>query len=161
MAWISGVHTLKKIVAEIILLTNKFLYPRVYCINENGLQNEAISMTLCDAIWELRGKPLWEFQRLINLVESGEYNVVDQNLADMSINDKLIWVRSPFVEAGKICISNENIEEFSVDDGLPQFFNYKQLDVVIKLVSEFELAILKQGKDKLLGCKFEVEFPDG
>ena len=53
---------MKKIVAELILLNNKSIYPRVYCIDETGRENEAITVTLCDAIWELRGRPLLELK---------------------------------------------------------------------------------------------------
>ncbi|MCH7310325.1 hypothetical protein [Acinetobacter sp. ANC 4805] len=151
---------MKKIIAELILLTNKSLYPIVYCLDDNGLQNEAISMTLCNAIWELRGKPLLELQRLINLVDSGECHPIDQSLADMSINDKLIWLRSSLAGNSKIYISNENIPEYSVEGGVPQCFSSEQLNVVIKLVSEFELEICTHGKDRLLGNKLEIEFPE-
>ncbi|HFG6956478.1 hypothetical protein [Acinetobacter baumannii] len=151
---------MKKIVAELILLTNKSIYPRVYCIDEKGIENEAITLTLCDTIWELRGKPLLELKELINNSISGKYHPINQELPDMSINDKFIWVRTSFANNNEICISNENIPEYSIDEGLPQYFNFEQFNIVSKLVEDFETEIIKHGKDNLLGFKFEVTFPE-
>lgn len=150
---------MKKIVAELILLSNKSIYPRVYCIDETGRENEAITATLCDAIWELRGRPLLELKELINSFILGKYQPIDQELPDMSINDKFIWVRPPLANKSEICISSENISEYSIDDGLPQYFNFEQFNAVCNVVEEFENIIIKHGKENLLGIKIEIDFP--
>ena len=142
-----------------ILLGNKSIYPRVYCIDETGRENEAITVTLCDAIWELRGRPLLELKELISSFILGKYQPVDQELPDMSINDKFIWVRPPLANKSEICISNENIQEYSIDDGLPQYFNFEQFNTVCNVVEEFENIIIKHGKENLLGIKIEIDFP--
>lgn len=150
---------MKKIVAELILLSNKSIYPRVYCIDETGRENEAITVTLCDAIWELRGRPLLELKELISSFILGKYQPIDQELPDMSINDKFIWVRPPLANKSEICISNENIQEYSIDDGLPQYFNFEQFNTACNVVEEFENIIIKHGKENLIGIKIEIDFP--
>lgn len=150
---------MKKIVAELILLSNKSIYPRVYCIDETGHEHEAITVTLCDVIWELRGRPLLELKELINNFILEKYYPIDQELPDMSINDKFIWVRSPLANKSEICISNENIPEYSIDGGLPQYFNFEQFNTVCNVVEDFGNIIIKHGKENLIGIKIEIDFP--
>lgn len=152
---------MKKIVAEVMLLKNKSLYPRLYCVREDGTEDEAVSLTLCDVVWELNGNPILELERLVDDACMERYIPVNPDLPDMSINDKLIWVRPPFAALGKICISNENIPEFSVDGGSPQCFTLEQFKLAARLVSNFELEIAKQGRENLIGQRFEVNFPEG
>lgn len=93
-------------------------------------------------------------------VSSGRYVPGNSDLPDMSINEKLIWVRSPFAAPGGIYISNENVPEFSIDEGAPQRFTSDQFKVVAVLVSNFSTEIAKQGRENLVGHRFEVDFPD-
>lgn len=151
---------MKKIIAEVRLLSNKSLYPMVYCIGHDGVEDEAVSQTLCDALWELSGEPILELERLIEDVSSGRYVPGNSDLPDMSINEKLIWVRPPFAVPGRIYISNENVPEFSIEEGAPQCFTSDQFKVVAVLVSNFSTEIAKQGRENLVGRRFEVNFPE-
>ncbi|AUA56392.1 hypothetical protein CVS48_10290 [Achromobacter spanius] len=95
---------MKKIIAEVMLLQDKSAYPRIYCVGEDGVEDEAVTYTLCDAVWELCGAPISELKELIEQVACVEGIPGDPKLADMSINDKLIWVRLPFSNLGGVCV---------------------------------------------------------
>lgn len=151
---------MKKIIAEVKLLSNKSLYPRIYCIGHDGAEDEAVSLTLCDSLWELSGEPILELERLIEDAFSGKYIPRNPDLPDMSINEKLIWVRPPFANPGRICISNENLPEFSVDDGVPQCFKSDQFKLVASLILSFKTEIARRGLENLVGHRFEIDFPD-
>lgn len=161
MAKVSGIDTMKKIIAEVKLLTNKSFCPRIFCIDQDESEDEAISLTLCDSLWELCGEPLLKLEGLIADAVSGKYVSKDSNIPDMAINEKLIWVRPPFAAPGGICISNENVPEFSIDEGSPQRFTSNQFNVVATLVSDFSIEIAKQGRESLVNHRFEVDFPEG
>ena len=150
---------MKKFIVEIVLLKNDFLYPRLYCVDEYGGEDEAVSLTLCDAVWELNGEPLLELVRLVTeAYERGNFPIyVDEPV--MSINDKFIWIRHPSPSNGGICISNENVPEFSVDEGSPQYFTFAQFNLVAKLALKFQSEVTTHGKDSLVGKKFEMDFP--
>lgn len=151
---------MKKIIAEVMLLPNKSLYPRIYCIRHDGVEDEAISLTLCDSVWELSGEPILKLKGIIEDSFLGRYAPSNPDLPDMSINEKLIWVRPPFAVPGGVCISNENVPEFSIDEGTPQSFTSDQFKLVTEVASNFLAEIAKQGRENLLGHRFEVNFPD-
>lgn len=150
---------MKKVVAEVILLSNKSFYPRIYCIDQYGVEDDAVSMTLCEAVWELNGDPIAELEKLIKEAFVGIYSPNKPELPDMSINDKLIWVRPPFAVLGQVCISNENVPEFSVDEGAPQCFTLSQVQVVAKLASDFLCEIANKGRENLFGSRFVADLP--
>lgn len=151
---------MKKIVAEVMSLSNKSLYPRIYCVSDDGQEDQAVSLTLCDTVWELNGEPIRELERIAKNALEGRYVPDDINLPDFSINDKFIWIRPPFALVGQVCISNENVPELSVDTGAPQSFTMSQFKVVADLASSFLAEITHQGRERLVGCKFEVDFPE-
>jgi len=150
---------MKKIVAEIVLLPNRCLYPRFYCVGQDGFEDEAVSTTLCDTIWELNGEPVAELEKLMKDALDGIYIPNRPELPDMSINGKLIWVRPPFAMLGQVCISNENVPEFSVDEGAPQCFTLSQVQVVAKLASDFLCEIASKGRENILGSRFVADLP--
>lgn len=149
---------MKKIVAEVISLSNRSLYPRIYCIGDDGHEEQAVSLTLCDAVWELNGPPILELEEIARRAVEGQYVPENVDLPDFSINDKLIWVRPPFAELGQVCISNENVPEFSIDEGTPQCFSMNQVRLVANLASKFSSEIASRGRENLLGRRFELDF---
>lgn len=151
---------MKKIVAEVIRLSDSSLYPRVYCIDGHGIIDEEVTMTLCDVVWELHGQPLFELEQLIEDAQLQKYIPGNPDLADMSSNDKLIFVRPPFVNPGQICISNENIPEFSIDEGMAQRFSLAQFRIAAKAAQNFAGQISMYGLQTLAAHKFEIDFPE-
>lgn len=160
MALLSGVHAVKKIIAEIKRISNNSLYPKVYCLDRDGFEDDATSQTLCDALWELRGEPGRKLSELIECSFAEKRAFDNSDLPDMSINEKLIWVRPSFSASGGIYISNENVPELSIDEGTPQRFTPDQVKTVAVLVSDFSKEIAEQGQENLAGRRFEVDFPD-
>ncbi|RZK99188.1 MAG: hypothetical protein EOP36_20050 [Rubrivivax sp.] len=150
---------MKKIFAEVVKLSNNSLYPRVYCVDQHGVEDEAICATLCDLVWESNGSPLVGLEALIVKASTGQYSPEKPELPDFSINDKMVWVRPPFALEGKICISNENILEYSANEGSPQSFTKNQFKAVSKLVSQFSLELVAKGRENLLGQRFEIDLP--
>ena len=151
---------MKKIIAEVLLLERDFFYPRLYCLSEDGSVDNAVSLTLCDAVWELRGPPLEELLKLVEHVSQKEYMPLDPDFADMCINEKIIFLHSKFAPPGRICISNENVPELSSDEGTPQCFTIEQLITVAELATKFQLEITIRGRENLLKEKMEILLPN-
>lgn len=150
---------MKKVVAEVLRLSNNSLCPRVYCADQNGIEDEAISFTLCELVWEANGFPLAQLRALIEKSLNGHYVPKEPTLPDFSVNDKMVWITLPYAPHGSICISNENLPEYSMDDGAPQLFTLNQFKAVSKLAEDFALKLQEEGRENLCGQRFEMDLP--
>lgn len=117
-------------------------------------------MTLLDFVSELPPDDD-EFEFLLSQVEAGEYLPEGNALADWSENDKLVWLRPPEAESGQLCISNENVPEYSLEFGRPQRFTIKSFRTLRSHWRNFLRSVHAEGKEKWLGRKleFEIESP--
>jgi|GEM_PF-2256890 len=149
---------MKKLIAEVISLSNSMLTPTFRCIDCDGIEHDEISLTLCDFIWELQGAPWITLEKLIQDVEAGTYVPEFPELADFSVNDKLFWARPPMARHQEVCISNENIPAYSMDEGTPQNFSIDQFRIALKFISEFSTHVQNNGLENLVGKKFEIIF---
>ena len=149
---------MKKLIAEIFELPNGSLLPQLYCIDEDGQVSRSITDTLLDTIAELSPKAATELDSFLAVVESGRYEPQELSLPDWSINEKLIWVTPPRARRGYLVITNENIPEYSLDDGQPQEFSMQQFRSAMAHWKNFQKLVQKKGKESLVGEKFEVDF---
>lgn len=150
-----------KIVADLLLLPSGTSIPRLYALNDNGSFNGEMTDTLLDFISELPPADV-EFENLLARVESGEYVSKDPNFADWSENDKYVWLFSPYSSEGELCVSNENIPIYSVDEGQPQRFSIETFKVVRRHWKDFLSRVNQDGPESWLGRRYEIEinFPD-
>lgn len=151
---------MKKLVAEVMPLPNGSLYPRIYCIGPDGVEDARVSLTLCDAAWELGAGSSTALQALVDEVAGGAQAPEVADLAHMSVNDKLIWIVPPWAPLGGICVSNENVPELSSDEGTPQRFTLQQLRLAVALASGLAADIARKGRENLAGHRVEIDFPD-
>ncbi len=158
MAWLSGISTMKKIIAELVELKNGSLFPRLYCLNEDGSENREVTDTLLEVVSEIGGSAELYFENLLRDMELGKYMCTNSGAADFSLNDKNIWVFPPKVLLGNLCISNENISDFSIDDGEPQFFSVMQYRLVMQHWKAFCVAMSQEEGTNLIGQRFEMDF---
>jgi len=151
---------MKKIIAEVVELPNGWVKPALYCLDEDGEVSSAITNTVLDVISESGHRALQELNELIRFFESGGYAPRNPALPDWSVNDKNIWLVPPRAASGNICVSNENISDYSEDDGIPQQFPINLFRVVIDHWNCFQGLIKEQGLVGMKWKKYEIEIPD-
>lgn len=72
-----------------------------------------------------------------------------------------LWSRPPLAKPGHICISNENTDVYSTNEGgEPQRFTYAQFRAALKHWREFSDLIAREGRERLVGQRHEAEFPE-
>lgn len=145
-----------KIIAEIFRLPSGSLLPQLYAVKDNGEVDRGVTDTLLDFISELFPPADQEFISLLSLAGSGEYVPSKANLADWSVNDKFVWLTPPMAERGMLCIANDNVPEYSVDDGTPQQFSVSQFEAALAHWKHFQELLRESGRENLVGKKFEV-----
>ena len=144
-----------KIVAEIFKYPSGSLVPELYCLSESGEVVRAVTDTLLDLIAESLPSELVKFEELLQAVESGGLARDSSSLPDWSSNDKCVWICEPQAGLGYVVISNENIPDYSMGEGEPQRFDLHQVRAAIRHWRQFTKMIQSNGKDNLLGEKFE------
>jgi hypothetical protein len=156
MARVSGADTMKRIIADISQLPNGWLSPVFYCIDAEGQLDRAVTHTLLLLIQQAHPHEA-ELESLVTVAESGRYASPNLKLPDWGVNDINLWLLAPMAQPGHVCISNENAGDYSADDGgQPQQFTFEQFRSALKHWREFKELIAKEGKDNLVGRRFEA-----
>lgn len=152
---------MKKLIADISKRPDGGLRSRFYCQDIDGQLDRAVSHTLLLLIAESAPPSDAGLKALVAEAEAGRYIPKDPSLPDWSVNDKNVWLVEPMVDPGHLCISNENTEEYSTEEGgQPQQFTYEQFRAALKHWREFQKLIAREGKEKLVGQRFEAVFPE-
>jgi hypothetical protein len=150
----------KIIVAEVVQLRGGSLMPVLSGINANGDVDDALTQTLLTFVM-LSAPSHRDIEGLLQSVEAGQYIPEHPEWADWGVNDVDLWLRPPMAEPGHICISNENTVEYSTEEGgQPQQFTYEQFRAALKHWREFRELMAREGKDKLVGQRYEAVFPE-
>jgi hypothetical protein len=148
---------MKRLIFEISAVSKAAL---IYCIDDLGHVDQAVTWTLLDLLAESSPPYDIQLEQLVEKVEAGRYVPLDPSLPDWSVNDKNVWLVPPIAEHGYICISNENAGDYSESDGgQPQQFTFEQFRSALKHWREFKELIAKEGKDNLVGRRFEIPWP--
>ena len=149
---------MKRLIAEISVRAE---IPIFYCLNEAGELERPLSWTLLDLLAESWPPDDDQLEGLVSLAELGRYVPQDPSLPDWGVNDKNVWLVPPMAEPGHICISNENTGEYSTEEGgKPQQFTYEQFRAALKHWREFRELMAREGKENLVGRRYEAEFPE-
>ena len=153
--------SMKKLIAEIWRHPQGFLGNTFYCHGDDGELDRAITQTLLSLIQEASSPSDEALEVLVSTAEAGRYAPRDPTLPDWGVNDKNVWLVEPMAKSGHICIANENTEEYSTEEGgQPQQFSFAQFRAALKHWREFQALVASEGKDKLLGQRYEALFPD-
>lgn len=164
MAWIPGeamkVIPMKTMMtAEIAQLKSGSLIAVMSAICEDGKIDDAITQTLMDFAMQSDGH-LTELDDLIARYQIGQYVPEHPQLPDWGVNDVNLWLRAPMAQPGHLCITNENTDYSSDEDhGRPQQFTYAQFHTAMSHWRKFKELIAREGKEKLVGRRFEVVLP--
>ena len=149
---------MKRLIAEISVRAE---IPIFYCLNEAGELERPLSWTLLDLLAESWPPDDDQLEGLVSLAELGRYVPQDPSLPDWGVNDKNVWLVPPMAEPGHICISNENTGEYSRrEGGQPQQLTYEQFRAALKHWREFRELMAREGKENLVGRRYEAEFPE-
>lgn len=152
---------MKKLIADISRMPGGRLRTRFYCNNTDGQLDQAVSHTLLLLVTESSPESDAELEALVSEAEAGRYVPQDPSLPDLGVNDKNVWLVPPMAEPDHICISNENTGEYSTqEDGQPQQFTYEQFRAALKHWREFRELMAREGKDNLVGRRYEAVFPE-
>ena len=150
-----------KLVADIWKHPQGFLSAKFYCCDADDQLDRAITHTLLSLVKEAAPPSDAGLEALIAEAEAGRYVPRDPSLPDWGVNDKNVWLVAPMAEPGHICISNENTGEYSTEEGgQPQQFTYEQFRAALKHWREFRELMAREGKDKLVGRRYEAVFPE-
>lgn len=151
---------MKKLIAEVWRYPDGHLSTALYSRDENGDLDKAMNQTILDLVEE--SIPDDQFlEALVAQAEAGRYISPNPDLPDWGVNDINIWLVPPMAQPGHVCITNENTE-YSSDEahGKPQQFTYAQFYAALKHWREFQALIALEGKDSLLGQRYEAVFPE-
>lgn len=134
---------------------------RFYCLSADGQLDQAVSHTLLQLIVEAYAPSDAELEALVAQAEAGRYVPRDPSLPDWGVNDKNVWLVAPMAKPGHICISNENTDVYSTEEGgEPQQFTYAQFRAALKHWREFSDLVAREGRERLVGQRHEAEFPE-
>ena len=147
-----------KIIGEIFKLPSGSLLPQLYCVQENGQVDRAVSDTLLDLIQKSYPHED-QLEALVAQAEAGRYASPDPSLPDWGVNDTNIWLVAPMAQPGRVCIANENSGDYSSDGGEPQHFTYEQFHAALNHWREFKQLIAQEGKESLTGRRYEAALP--
>ncbi|MES2786559.1 MAG: hypothetical protein V4684_13930 [Pseudomonadota bacterium] len=152
---------MKKIIADISTQPGAGDRMRFYCQKGDGQVDKAITHTLLRLIAETESPSDAELDELVFQAAAERYIPKDPSLPDWGVNDKNVWLVPPMAEPGHICISNENTYEFAAEEGgQPQQFTYEQFQVALAHWRKFLQIVALEGKESLVGMRFETVFPD-
>lgn len=149
---------MKKIIVEVLSLPNGITVPRYYCIGDDGIEDDATTNTLLDAISELGENSATRFELLLSEFESGKYVPSNSGIADFHVNEKYVWLAAPKALPGGICISNEYISNYTVDEGEPQRFTLEQFQQAMQHWRKVKSILNAEGITNLVGKRFEADF---
>lgn len=150
---------MKRLIAEVLKRPDGSSHAVLYCVGDDGQPDQAIANTLLEFL-ELSYPSAAEIERLVVLAEAGTYFPKNSAWADWGVNEVDLWLLPPMAKPGHICISNENTDEYSTEEGgQPQQFTYEQFRAALKHWRAFRELMAREGKDKLIGQRYEAVFP--
>jgi len=135
------------------------MLPYVSAVKEDASIDRAVTDTLCDFVSHLFPPADVEFENLLAQVSTGKYIPTNPLLADFGVNDVNAWLIAPHAKDGGLSISNENISDYSIDDGHPQEFSIQDFYATSECWKNFQKMIREKGAENLLGKKFETLIP--
>lgn len=147
-----------KIITEVFKMPKGSLIPLLYAVREDAQVDRAVTDTLCDFVSHLFSPADTEFEELLTKVGAGKYVPDNPSLADFGVNDINVWLVAPRAQEGGICISNENIFDYSVD-GQPQQFSIQEFRAALEHWKNFQKIIREKGAESIVGEKFEALIP--
>jgi len=159
MTRLPGVHPIMIIVTETFKMPGGSVIPLIYALKENGQVDRAITDTLCDFVSHLSPPADKEFEGLLVRLSEGKYLPTNPSLADFGVNDINVWLVGPHAEDGDILISNENIPDYSSDEGESQKFSIKQFHAMSECWKKLQKNIGENGAESIVGVKFETFIP--
>lgn len=145
-----------RIIAEVFKTPQGSLLPLLYSVTENGQVDRAVTDTLCDFVSQLFPPADTEFEELLAKVEAGKYVPDNPLLSDFGVNDVNAWLLAPHARNDEICISNENVSDYSIDDGLPQRFSIREFRATLEFWKDFQETTRKKGAVNIVGEKYET-----
>lgn len=148
-----------RIVTEAFKMPSGSVIPLIYVVKENGQVDRAITDTLCDFVSHLFPPADKEFEDLLVRLSEGKYLPTNPSLADFGVNDVNVWLVAPHAGDGGLLISNENIPDYSSDEGEPQKFSIKQFHAMSECWRKFQKNIRENGAESIVGVKFETFIP--
>jgi len=152
---------MSRIVAEIFRRPDGSLGRTFYCIGDDEELDQAVTDTLLDLVAEMSAPSDSSLESLVLRAAKGAYVSPDSSLPDWSVNDKNVWLVPPMAKPGHICIANENTGEYSTEEGgQPQQFTYEQFRAALKHWREFRELMAREGKENLVGRRYEAAFPE-
>jgi len=151
---------MRKLVVEIWKHPQGFLSNTFHCRDADDQLDRAVTQTLLSLVKESMPPSDAGLEALVTEAEAGRYVPRDPALPDWGVNDKNVWLVAPMAQLGHICITNENVEEYSTEEGgQPQQFTYEQFRIALKHWRDFRKLVAQEGKEKLVGQRYETEFP--
>lgn len=151
---------MKRIIAEVHASHDGVLHSLLYCISDNGEVDRSVTETLLHFV-EMSYPSENQIEQLMALAESGGYAPKNPEWADWGVNDINIWLLAPMAQPGHVCITNENTDYNSDEEhGNPQQFTYEQFRAALKHWREFRELMAREGKENLIGRRYEAVFPD-
>lgn len=151
---------MRNLIARVELLSNGLVSIGMGCFDALGRLDTATTHTLLELV-EQSVPDDQALEALVAGAEAGLYISPNPAMPDWGVNDINIWLAAPMAQPGHVCVTNENTEYSSDEEyGQPQQFTFKQFHAALKHWREFQALIAHEGKDKLLGQRFEVEFPE-
>jgi hypothetical protein len=148
-----------KIITEVFKMPSGSIIPLLYAVKEDGQVDRAVTDTLCEFVSHLFPPADKEFESLLAQVDKKRYLPINPLLADFGVNDVNAWLVAPHVKDGGLSISNENIPDYSIDDGQPQNFSMKEFHAIFECWKNFQKIIQEKGAESILGEKFETLIP--
>lgn len=146
-----------KIVAKITSLSNGQNFPQLLAFEESGEISECMTMTILDLIAELHSPADAVLEELLLAAKDGRYNPNNADLADFSVNDKLVWLHPPKAKEGDVCISNENFPDCSMEWGEPQCFKIDVFFLIQARWRDFLRQVADASEENRLEMKIEFE----
>lgn len=148
-----------RIITEVFKMPTGSIHPLIYAVKEDGQIDQAVTNTLCDFVSYLFPPADMEFKSLLAQVYAGKYLPMNPLLADFGVNDVNVWLVAPHAKDGCLCISNENISDFSIDQGQPQQFTFEEFRKTSECWKNFQEKIREKGAERMIGQKFEALLP--
>lgn len=150
---------MKKLIAKVEVLPNGMVSTGMGCFDGEEHLDIATTHTLLELV-EQANPDEQGLEAVVDQAERGLYTSPNPGLPDWGVNDINIWLVAPMAKPGHVCITNENTE-YSSDEvhGNPQQFTYQQFRAAMKHWREFRELMAREGKEKLVGRRYEAAFP--
>jgi hypothetical protein len=134
-------------------------FPLLYCLDESGEVNRAVTDTLLDAVSELSPPEIAIFESSMQQVEAGNFHPVAPDEPHWAGNATTAWFGEPRAGKNEVLIANSYVPEFSEEDGEPQRFTFAQLRLAMQAWRGFKRELAERGVEAMRGQRKEIPFP--